>query len=113
MKPIGAGDLRDRVTVSSPSFSTSAQGGRTTTWSDVASSIAAKIETSTQSEQLAGGQVKAILTHRVIVRYTATLAAAAASWRITWGTRTLQVQAIENIESRNAFLAFLCREVQA
>ena len=110
---LAAGTLRDKVVFGQPLTVDDGAGGRTTTTTTIATAWA-RVDTTLSAEGLIGSQqVAAGLTHVVTTFYQRDLAVAAPTWTITWGSRVLQVQTVENVESRNAVLRFLCREVQS
>ena len=110
---IVAGDRSERVTIQQPVAIADAYLGQSVTWTTVATVWAAVMITTTQPEQLAGLQVQALVSYSVTVPYSATLAGVDPSWRLVWGDKTLQIQAVEDVETQHRYWRFACREVQA
>lgn len=105
-----AGRLRHRVILQSPAGSADAYGERVTTWTDVAT-VWAAIDPLTLSQTLQGGQEQAGITHRITIRYSATVAACAADWRVKFGTRVLPlIGPPRNPGERNEVLELLVGE---
>lgn len=99
-----------RVTFQSPAGTRDTYGERTTTWTDVAT-VWSAVMPLTVRELIAGGGMQGEITHKVQVRYTATLAASDASWRIKFGTRYLVlIGPPRNIFEGNRVLEFMCAE---
>ena len=106
------GSMRDRVTAQQPSGTADGQGGSVRTWADV-ETCWARVETATTVEVLSSDRVAAVVTHQVTIWYQTALASIGATWRFLWGSRVLEIQSVENVDSRNRVIRALCREVQA
>lgn len=107
-----AGQLRESITVQSPTEASDGAGGTTTTWADVAT-VWAQVVTTMAGETLARSQqAQAGITHVVSTWYRSDVAVAQPTWRLSWGSRTLAIQGVDDVDSRRAELRFLCREVQ-
>lgn len=102
--------LPHRVTLQSPAGSRNAVGERLTTWVSVAT-VFAKVSPLSVRDLLAAGQIQSEVTHRVRLRYSPTISAMDASWRVLFGTRVLILNGPpRNIEERNVELELLCSE---
>lgn len=104
-----SGSLRHRVTLQSPTGSRDAVGERTTSWTDIAT-VWASVGPLTTRELMAAGQPMSEVSHRVRVRYSSTIAALDASWRVLFGSRVLVIQGVRNIDERNKEFELLCSE---
>lgn len=109
---MAAGRKTERVTLQSPTRTSDGQGGWTTAWSAVGSAVWAEVQTSAGSERWVAGQVMAPVARVVTVWYSAALSVASPTWRIVWGSRVLQIQAVEDVQERHQELRFHCLEVQ-
>jgi SPP1 family predicted phage head-tail adaptor len=97
------------VTVQSPAGTRDAVGERTTTWSNVSTEWAS-ISPLSVRDLIAAGQTQSEISHRVKLRYSATLAALDASWRIVYGARVLVIAGVRNIDEGNRVLELVCSE---
>lgn len=62
------GDMKHRVTIRQPMLTPDGAGGFSESWQDIAA-VYASIKPAAASEQLKFGQIEAIMTHRIIIRY--------------------------------------------
>lgn len=82
-----AGKLSERVIVQSPITVEDDEGGRTTTYSTIAS-VPAAIENLSRKERLQAAASETTITHRVVIRW---LDGVTAKSRLQWGDRVLEV----------------------
>lgn len=105
-----AGLLDKRVALQSPGGSRDAVGERTTTWTTVAT-VWAQIEPLSAKEQIAAAQARGSLTHRILIRYSTTVAAVTHAWRVVYGSRIFTVDGpARNLHEGNRYLELLCTE---
>ena len=97
------------ITLQSPAGTRDAVGERTTTWVDVAQ-VWAAISPLSVRDLLAAGQTQSEVTHRVRIRYSASVAALDASWRVVYGARVLVIGGVRNIDEADRVLELLCSE---
>lgn len=104
------GKLNKRVLLQSPGGTRDAVGERTTTWSDVAT-VWAQIEPLSVKEQIAAAQARGSVTHKILIRYSATVVAITHAWRVKYGTRIFTVDGpARNINEGNRYLELICIE---
>jgi SPP1 family predicted phage head-tail adaptor len=101
-----AGRLRHRVTLQSYSESLSALGEPLKTWTDLAT-VWADVSPERGKEAIAAMQINASVMHRVRIRYREGLTP---KMRVVFGTRTLQVEAVLNVDERDRELLLVCVE---
>jgi len=97
------------VVLQSPAGSRDAVGERTTTWTSVAT-VEAEISPLSGRDLIAAGQAQAEVTHRVKVRYGASIAAIDASWRVLYGARVFVISWVRNLDESNRVLELICSE---
>lgn len=104
-----AGRLRHRVTIQQASVSQQASGAPVRTWANVAT-VWAQVRTQSGGEQRNEGadQVVAALYYAVTIRYRAGLEP---TMRVLWGSRVLEVTAIQEPDNRQRSLTLMCTEV--
>lgn len=98
-----------KIILQSPSGTRNAIGERVTTWTDVAT-VWAEISPLSVRDLLAAGQMQSEVTHRIRVRYGASIAAIDASWRVLYGTRALTISGVRNINEAGREFELLCHE---
>lgn len=105
------GELRRRVTLQQRTQGQDAAGGILATWADLAE-VSAKVEPLTGRELLAAQAVHAEITLDVIVRWRPELASprTAARYRIRYGTRTLSIHGVIDIDDRRQYVVLQCAE---
>jgi SPP1 family predicted phage head-tail adaptor len=101
-----AGELRERVTIQSPTASADEYGQAPPTWADVAT-VYAGVRPLRAGEILRAEQPGMETTHVVRLRYRADVAP---ECRLKWGTRYLYPSSIVNVGARNRELELLCTE---
>ncbi len=104
-----AGLLRHRITAQTVSETADGHGEPVPTWTDLLT-VGAKVMPLRGGERMAAQQTQAEVTHKVLVRYSATMAGLTAKDRIVWGSRTLEVLANINVGERNRELEIWVKE---
>lgn len=85
-----AGELRQRVTLQSPTTTQDEFGSPVVTWGDVAT-VWARVTTTAGDETIGQGRASASLTHEVTMRSRADVKP---TWRAMWGTRVLEIGSV-------------------
>lgn len=102
------GVMRHRLTLETLSrATTAATGSQTHTWS-TATTLWAQVKPISGTEFQRGESQTAELTHIVTCRYRSAIAPDA---RFTWGSRTLEIVSVLNLDERNIWCECTCREV--
>ncbi len=110
MCEVRAGLLDQRVTLEQPSESRDPQyGTMTKTWVAVAT-VWAAVEPQSGREYLSNEEPGAELALRVRVRYSSQVAGCSPKWRVKWGGRLLQINAVINPLSADEELQLVCTE---
>lgn len=104
---IEAGKLRERVTVQSPTEATNSLGETVVTWATLAT-VWASVEGVTAREALTAGQQEVTITHKVRMRYLASLTH---QMRFVWRGRTLQIISLLEHDNRSVHEA-ICTEAR-
>ena len=100
------GRMQKRVEVQTKQTVRDAAGGASDAWvTDV--TRWAHIAPATGKELYAGEQVKAEVTHNVVIRY---YSAMSTSKRILFGSRIFDVNFVKNVDERNEHMELLCKE---
>lgn len=105
-----AGKLRHRLTLQSPTGAVDATfGGQTHAYTDTAT-VWGSVEPAVLMgrEQFAAAQLQAELTHRITIRYRAGVTP---KMRVSWDSRTFDIEQVVNVEERDRELHLLCREM--
>lgn len=102
---IRPGEMRERVTVQSPTRATNSLGETTLTWAD-GNTIWASVEGVSAKEALAYGQQEVTVTHRLRFRYISTLTQ---QDRFSWRGRTLNIVSLLEYGNRSEHVA-VCEE---
>ena len=100
------GDLRHRIELQSVTRTADGMGGFTESWATV-STVWAAIWPNAAKEVLENQQLGLNVTHRIRIRYHATVTAA---WRIKFGTRYFNIVSILNPNEQNRLLDLICEE---
>lgn len=101
-----AGKLRHLVKVQEPMPTANEFGEPEIAWVDFAT-VWAAIEPLRGRERWAAQQINAEVSHRIRMRF---LAGVLATFRVLFGVRAFDIQAVLNIEERNRELQLLCIE---
>lgn len=99
------GKLRHRIELQN--YTTVRKGGqKVKTWSTY-DTVWAWIRPMSGKEQLSAKQVTAEITHKVTIRYHATIAV---TDKIKFGTRYFDINFIGNYDERNIYMEIMCKE---
>ena len=105
-----AGGLRHRITIEKPSYVRDSVGEPSLTWSAIGT-VWADIQPVRARELIAGGKEKTEITHKVIIRYSSTLASQLdEACRILFGSRILSIVGVINTGERNQMIELACIE---
>lgn len=102
------GRLRHRVTILAPSWTTDEFGDPSVATLTERATVWANVSPLSGSELFEAKQLKSEVTHRVTIRYRNDVKS---SDRIQFGTRTLDVSHVLDIDEKHAFTQLLCTEV--
>ena len=106
---IRAGDLRESVTIQSPTQATNAYGESTATWENFATRRAS-IEGRTYSESLSTQEISTVATHTVRFRFLPGLdAGMRIIWDSTTPSRTLDIVSVTEKNNREEH-SLVCKE---
>ena len=105
---IQAGKLRHAVTFQKPVI-TNTNGEISTVWTDKAK-VTIAIMPQGGREFYRAKQVHNDMTHLIQARYTSELEALTTVWRIKFGSRFLNIVAINNVDERNIEWLITCME---
>lgn len=103
------GRLDKRVTLQRPGGSRDALGERATTWTDVAT-VYARIRPLSAREAEVAGQRDSLESHVVEIRYSSTVSAIDATWRIKYGARVFTIDGVMNPEEGKEKFLLYCTE---
>ena len=103
-----AGRLRHRLVVQHEEESQDTYGGVTRTWTTL-DTVWGSVEPLSGKELIEAQQLDATLTHRIRIRY---LANVTETCRITFDSRTFEIQTVRNFSERNREMELLCKEVR-
>lgn len=101
-----AGLHRHSVTLQQRVLTQDSFGGTVETWQDFAC-VNASVSPLTAREFFNAAQVQADVTHKVSLRYLPNVVPA---MRVKFGTRTLHVASVINVDERSVELQLLCKE---
>ena len=108
------GKLRRKVTIETPTETQNAIGEPVKAWATFAANVPAEIMPFNGKEMLIAQQVNSQLNTRMTIRY---LAGVTTRMRVIYasatGTRTFQIENIENIDERNRQMTLECVESEA
>lgn len=94
------GELRHRLELQSPTDSTDSYGQPTRSWATYAT-VWGKVLPFTANESQLANQQQAVITHRITIRYNADVTA---EHRIIFGSRTLNIRGVRDLEERGIAL---------
>lgn len=105
---VAAGDLRHRVTLQSPTYTTDDSGAHVpTAWTNAAT-VWAKVEPLSDSMWAQAAQAYGSMSHRVTIRH---YAAIQSDWRVKYGTRYLYlVGPPRNVDEQGVYMELRCDE---
>lgn len=107
MPSVRAGELDQRGTIQRCVQRVTASGDRSPLWNPLAT-VWMSVQPLTARERAAFGQIGAVQTHRVRIRYRAGLLPAD---RIIIGSRTLNIESVADVDSRHEYMELLCQEL--
>ncbi len=102
----GIGTYCQRLYLQQESAMADTGGGSAMNWTTI-NTIWASIEPISGSEQMIAGKLSGTITHRIRMRYDATITTA---MRFMLGTRVYNIRSIKNIQQRNRALEILAEE---
>lgn len=110
MRPVQAGRLRKRIVIEQITGEEPNDLGQPVpVWGTLATRWASVDPVATSGrEYLQAAALQSDVTHRVELRY---LAAVTPKCRITWGSRTLEIMSVADVEERGRMTVLMCREV--
>ena len=106
---IRPGEMRERVTVQVPTRSANSMGETTLAWGD-STTVWASVNGVSAREALEYGQQSVTVTHRVRMRYIATLTQ---QDRLVWRGRILDIVSLLEYANRSEHVALCEEQVQA
>lgn len=106
MSGIAIGEMRERVTLQSPSRTPDGAGGANVAWTSGAS-VWAKVEERRGQERLAGERLAAEAAFALTIRYRSGIST---QMRVLWNTRVLNIVSLRDPDGRKRFLELTCEE---
>jgi len=104
----GAGRLREKVEIQSPTVSQNTDGEPSITWATIAGGrVWAAVEPLSGNEAMIAQQVNAGITHRVRIRYRSDVTT---KHRLSYRSRILDINSIVNVDERREQIEMLCTE---
>lgn len=105
------GRLDKRITIQRRSNTLDAYGQQVNQWTDIAT-VWANVKPIGGREKLRSMVVESLLSHTVMVRYSALLMppTLADGWRIVYGTRIFNVTAAMDLDEARKWIVFDCTE---
>ncbi len=104
----GAGELRRRLVLEVATETPDGAGGATRTWTPV-ESVFARVEPRRRRERVEHGRHVGLVTHRVTLRRSGSVARGT---RFAEGATRYRVLAVEDFDPQRRFLVCLCEEEQ-
>jgi len=104
---ITAGMMRHNAAIQQYTDVADGGGGSARTWSNVIASQLGFLKPISGNERLHADQLEAVVTHKFLTRYTATIVP---KMRLVYGGRNFNIRAVINIEERNRFLELHLQE---
>tara|TARA_R100000655_G_scaffold99311_1_gene143113 strand:+ start:162 stop:482 length:321 start_codon:yes stop_codon:yes gene_type:complete len=102
-----AGALRHRLIIQSVGNTLDDYGDLSNSYSNVAT-VWGSISPISGGEQEIADEITGVVTHRVKIRYKSGVTC---QDRISYNSRTFQIESVRNWDERNIFLELLCKEV--
>ena len=106
-KYIGAGDLRETVTIQGASEGRSVTGAVTTTWPTIFTARA-KVEPVRGMEAARLAQAQAMVDYRITIRKHPSNAVAPQQ-RLVWGSLAMDIQSVIEIGAEGRFVELMCK----
>jgi SPP1 family predicted phage head-tail adaptor len=112
MFDIRTGELRHVVSIEQRSSTQDAYGQQSTSWTEVAAGVRAKVEPYQAREQVQAQQYQAEISHRITLRHRPIFddPQTAALYRLVYKGRRFNVNGSTNQEERNVYTVLLCTE---
>jgi len=112
MKPVRAGNLRQRVTIQKKVVTLDDYGQESAGWVTVLADEPAQVQPMSASEFVRSNAQSMIVTHKVTMRYRNEFlnTQVMAGWRITTGSRIMNIVSVMNIDERNIMIEMLANE---
>lgn len=109
---VTSGPLRHRVNIQQRQTTQDNFGGQSVTWQDVLTNVHCEVLPMSGRELMAGGGLQAEIMHTVRMRYTVELGnpVSAASRRLLYQGRPLNIKNVQNVGERNRLLVLTCSE---
>lgn len=104
---ISIGELKQRVTLQYRTRVQDSSGSWTDTWTDWKTNVPARIRPISGREYYVSSKPQSTVSHEIAIRY---LAGVKPAYRISWGSRTFDIDAVINIGEENRFLILNCEE---
>lgn len=102
-----AGQLRHRVVLQSVGSTLDDYGDLSNSWS-TAATVWASIDPVSGTETDIAGELAGVVTHKIKMRYRSGITS---QNRITFDSRTFQIESVADWQERNVFMELLCKEV--
>jgi len=111
------GEKRERVRIEQPVLTSDGQGGHTQSWA-LLKVVNAEIVPLGYRDALRAAQITSELALAITIWWTQparldSTRGISVKDRVRWGSRTLQVESVQNPDGRRVELRLLCSEVQA
>lgn len=103
-----AGRLRHTVIIQENTDTQSGRGEVTDSW-DTALTVRAAVDPLTARELLAADQQLGEISHKIVIRYNATVTEA---HRVLWGTRIFDIQGVIRPGEHRNYLELMCVETK-
>lgn len=104
-----SGRLRHRITVQTPTQATDDRGAPTDTWATYATRWAA-VEPLSGREYFGAQQIASDITHQIRVRHDTVTGAINPKMRISYDSRTFDIESAINTGERDREVVLMCRE---
>lgn len=101
------GDLCHRISLQTASRTSDGGGGSTVSWT-TSVTVWASIEPANGREPYIANQLNGQVSHKITIRYRSGVTT---GYRVLFGTRTFDVQAVLNKDERNELMTLYCLEV--
>jgi len=107
---IDAGQLRNQISIQSPSTSQTSTGAPTTSWTTFFTCMAA-IRTASSREAYQASQFTALVSHAITIRWPGASVSIQGGQQVLFGPRIFKLQTVENVQERNRVLILHCLEI--
>ena len=112
MKSVRAGNLRQRITIQQKIVTLDDYGQESAGWATVLADEPAQVQPMSATEFIRSNAQSMIVTHKITMRYRPEFinTQVMAGWRITMGSRLLNIISVMNIDERNVMIEVLANE---